>query len=417
MILPFLIQIPPSSLELILSDTHLTGASISASVTTLDGTVVFEHDPGLHVTPASNQKLLTAAFALHQLGPAYRPITRFWRRGAAVYVDSPGDPSMRVDQLEAMKRMLKLPANATARVRQAYWPGVPEGWEYDDLPNKYAAPVAAFTVNLASFELHAIGGRPVAIPSAFGTRIKFDRSSAPPTWIYDPILGSLYVTGTLPKVDTVLDTLSVFRPDQAAAHILAKRFVAWSMMPKTTPDGTISGRSVAELIGDCLPRSDNQIAEHLLMMASTRQAPQKNPYPKAQAGLQTFMEQRVGTIPGDVHPSDGSGLSRHNFVTARAMTALLRWADQQPTRSIWRNALVTPGKGTLKARLDGVPFQGKTGTLDMVVAISGYVRHSTGQDLAVSLIINLHGGTTKDARDVADRFIAETAHADLASIH
>jgi hypothetical protein len=66
----------------------------------------------------------------------------------------------------------------------------------------------------------------------------------------------------------------------------------------------------------------------------------------------------------------------------------------------------------LGERLKGVPFVGKTGTLDMVVALSGYVHTKKDRTLTVSLILNHFICTEKEARAVADDFIKKLVEDD-----
>jgi D-alanyl-D-alanine carboxypeptidase/D-alanyl-D-alanine-endopeptidase (penicillin-binding protein 4) len=410
----FFAAAPSTTLDQILDDPRLAGAVVSACVESLDGDTLFERNPGAHMTPASNQKLLSNAYALWKLGPDYRPQTRFWKRAGRVIVDSPGDPLLGYNQVVEIRRRLKLSANTLVQVREAYRPGFPEGWEWDDLPNKYAAPITSFSVNQAAFELWSKKGKVLGVPSLFGNTVVRGAVSGPLDIRYDPILRRVYVNGKLPTTDVKLDTLSVSQPDIQAAKLLGSRMEYIDSVPAVSPDATITGKTVRELVEACLPPSDNNIAEHLLLMAALRgQQPTQKPYILARKSIATFMNSVVGTAKEDTNPQDGSGLSRHNFVTTRAITHLLRWADRQPTRDIWRGALATPGKGTLKSRLLGTTFQGKTGTLDMVVALSGYVKTSAGNDVAVSVIINQFGGSSHDARDIADAFVSEVAHADL----
>jgi serine-type D-Ala-D-Ala carboxypeptidase/endopeptidase (penicillin-binding protein 4) len=161
----------------------------------------------------------------------------------------------------------------------------------------------------------------------------------------------------------------------------------------------------------CLPVSDNNIAENLLLMSAGKLGPlEVDPYPFARQMIEKFATTVVGIPKGDVHPFDGSGLSRHDLVTTHAVTKLLAWANAQPTSFLWRQALAQPGKkGTLENRLVGLNFQGKTGTLDMCVALSGYIHTTAGKDLIASVIINEYACSDDDARSIEDDFIKAVA--------
>jgi D-alanyl-D-alanine carboxypeptidase/D-alanyl-D-alanine-endopeptidase (penicillin-binding protein 4) len=132
----------------------------------------------------------------------------------------------------------------------------------------------------------------------------------------------------------------------------------------------------------------------------------------AATALGRFLSTIVGAPEGDFHPQDGSGMSRHNLVTTRGIVKLLQWAMKQPTKDVWMDALAKPGTGTLNERLKGVPFIGKTGTLDMVVALSGYVQTKKDRTLTVSLILNHFTCSEREARTIADDFIKKLAEDD-----
>lgn len=159
------------------------------------------------------------------------------------------------------------------------------------------------------------------------------------------------------------------------------------------------------MLKECLPPSDNNIAEHLLLLGAQAKTPLgDSPYSVARKSAQTFLEETVGVAKGDFRIYDGSGMSRHNLVTTRGITKLLTWAETQPTSRLYRNAMATPGRGTLATRLDGVPFQGKTGSLDMVVGLSGYLRCENGRQVAISIILNQFLCSATEARNILDDF-------------
>lgn len=408
-----LVALAASPIDALLDDPRLQGASVAVMVSTLEGEPIYQRNPGLHVVPASNQKLLSNAFALNALGPNYRPETRIWKFFTRTIVDSPGDPLMSHDILVQARQRLNLNRLLPVSVRQAYAPGIPISWENDDLPNKYAAPITAFTVDRGSFELWNIKGRPALLPESYGVRI--DRANgltkdSPVTSIYDPFARKVKITGNLPKVEERLDTLALPKPDEAAARILGASLSPTDKLPETAPDLVILGSPTSDMLRACLPSSDNNVAEHLLLMAARSQGPFVNSaYADARERLTNFLVGTVGVRPDDVRVFDGSGLSRHNYVTVRAITKLLAWQNRQPTAAVWRSALARPGTGTLSNRLMGLGFEGKTGTLDLIVALSGYVKTVDGSERIVSVVFNHFSGTSAEARTIADSVVKEVA--------
>jgi len=89
--------------------------------------------------------------------------------------------------------------------------------------------------------------------------------------------------------------------------------------------------------------------------------------------------ERLGLSDEPVHQVDGSGLSREDRVTARAITALLeRVLGAEPSSAqLYRASLAVMGqKGTLEERLRGTVAEGrvhaKTGWIAGVSCLSGY---------------------------------------------
>lgn len=109
---------------------------------------------------------------------------------------------------------------------------------------------------------------------------------------------------------------------------------------------------------------------------------------------------------------DGSGLSRQNLVSTRAIVKLLRYAAKQVWGAEFIESLPLAGvDGTLAARFKILPraaiLRAKTGTHDHVNALSGYLTTARGQRLVFSIIGNNHTLTGKRASDVIDEIVQE----------
>lgn len=410
MLIVFALLSMHSRLDVILQARELRGASVSAIVQTLDGKTIFARNPAQRLIPGSNEKLISTAYALNKLGGDFKPQTRIWKTPNAIVIDAPGDPLMTDKQLEdAAHQLVDATAHLPVQVREAYHPGFHSDWEIGDLPNRYAAPVESFCFNQGGFEIWAENGQAFLLPHNFGVKVTARGGGGRAHVHYDPIRCRCTVTGQLPEKRQRLDTLSIPRPDRAAASYFGSDFQLTEALPSSPPDLTLDGKPMPEMLAKCLKPSDNLMAENLFLMAATKGQPSENPYSVADKEALDFLTDQVHVDPKDCRIVDGSGLSRHNLVTTREIATLLRWADQQPTAAIWRSSLATPGEGTLKKRLIGVPFQGKTGTLDSVVALSGYIRAKSGRTLIVSVIANGFSGPADSVREVVDRFVKNVA--------
>ena len=101
--------------------------------------------------------------------------------------------------------------------------------------------------------------------------------------------------------------------------------------------------------------------------------------------------------------NDSSGLSYANRVTAEGIVRLLWFAEDQPWGKDLRRALPTGGQGTLRHRLRGVDVRAKTGTLDDVSALSGWVRDHSGDWVGFSVLS--YGMSKSTASAIEDRIV------------
>jgi len=100
-------------------------------------------------------------------------------------------------------------------------------------------------------------------------------------------------------------------------------------------------------------------------------------------------------IPSDaVVQHDGCGMSRHDLVTPSAVVAVYTYmAKQSKNAQAWRDSLSVGGvDGTLANRFKGTAaagnIHGKTGTIDQVSALSGYMTTAGGDPVILSIIVN-----------------------------
>ncbi len=103
----------------------------------------------------------------------------------------------------------------------------------------------------------------------------------------------------------------------------------------------------------------------------------------------------AGVDDNDFFFYDGSGMSPDDRIAPRAYTRLLSYASRQPWGATWRSAFPIAGvDGTLDNRFKNSPLKGrlwaKTGTLNEVNTLSGYLTADSGKTLAFSILVNGH---------------------------
>jgi len=125
----------------------------------------------------------------------------------------------------------------------------------------------------------------------------------------------------------------------------------------------------------------------------------------------------AGVDDADFFLYDGSGMSPDDRVAPRAFTQLLAYASRQSWGAAWRNTLPIAGvDGTLAARFKDSPLksrvQAKTGTMNEVNALSGYVVANTGKTVAFSIIVNGHRPSSEAESQAIDRIVEAVAAAE-----
>jgi len=119
---------------------------------------------------------------------------------------------------------------------------------------------------------------------------------------------------------------------------------------------------------------------------------------------------RAGISPDEFVFYDGSGLSRENLVTPQAVVKLLGYVNTQPWVEDYRNTLPLAGvDGSLADRFKNTPadgrVQGKTGSLNHVNALSGFLTTRRGDRIAFSILCNNHHLAPKRALEVIDQIV------------
>lgn len=121
---------------------------------------------------------------------------------------------------------------------------------------------------------------------------------------------------------------------------------------------------------------------------------------KGAAAIRSFAKRQYATI----RTNDSSGLSYNNRVSAGALTRLLAYSERQRWGVGLRSTLPGPGEGTLEDRLSGVKVRAKTGTLDDISALSGWVWLQRSQSWGEFSILS-HGMSKYRAAEIEDRIV------------
>ncbi|MBA2334627.1 MAG: D-alanyl-D-alanine carboxypeptidase/D-alanyl-D-alanine-endopeptidase [Blastocatellia bacterium] len=312
---------------------------------------------------------------------------------------------------------------------------IPGSWEWDDLQWYYGAEVSALPLNDNAIDL-AVRPGPVGYACTVNLspynpvyRVKnlcmTTASGAQRTLKIEKILGQnqLEITGTLPFGNAgFTGSVTVSRPAGLFAALLKQRLeqkgVTISGQFRTQTTGTLPPLESVEIAklespplsliaSKTMKVSQNMYTETLLWTLGEEErkrieSPAVSPLtpniPKdsSEIGIgvvKTFLT-GIGVSPDEIVQHDGSGLSRHNLITPNTVVQLYTYMSKQSKHSqAWRDSLTIGGvDGTLGNRFKGTAaagnIRGKTGTIDQVSALSGYIKTGGGEQLILSLIVN-----------------------------
>jgi D-alanyl-D-alanine carboxypeptidase/D-alanyl-D-alanine-endopeptidase (penicillin-binding protein 4) len=158
--------------------------------------------------------------------------------------------------------------------------------------------------------------------------------------------------------------------------------------------------------------SDNLTGELLVKAVGAFVSGPPGTYDKGLAAERLFLANEVGVDTTAQRLADGSGVSRYNLVTARQIVSLLGYMSARPELfPAYLDALPVAGvDGTLEGRMRGTPAESraraKTGTLNGVTALSGYVPAADGERLVFSTLIEFYTGSSAPRRAVQDSIVA-----------
>jgi D-alanyl-D-alanine carboxypeptidase/D-alanyl-D-alanine-endopeptidase (penicillin-binding protein 4) len=178
----------------------------------------------------------------------------------------------------------------------------------------------------------------------------------------------------------------------------------------------VSPRTLADVVRDINKFSNNVMSRNLLLqLAAETRGASPAPPPGLEASRETLVRWLTaqGLRFAELVVDNGSGLSRRERIAPASMAALLRHAAASPLADALRESLPRVGHdGTMRHRLAGEPAAGrawiKTGSLNDVRSIAGYVDAASGRRLVVVFMVN--GPGAAGSAPVQDRLL-RWAHA------
>jgi serine-type D-Ala-D-Ala carboxypeptidase/endopeptidase (penicillin-binding protein 4) len=326
----------------------------------------------------------------------------------------------------------------------------PEGWAVGDVPFYYGAPISAICLDDNSLDMKVTPGDHVGAPpwitvepwpgyDVYAYNVTTGATDSPVQFdvVEEPGSKQFLLRGSIPLGHATVDEpLSMPNPAEYTANVLKELLEARGVRitgearaqhapPPAEGMALDPPSSASAASGEANPtvlaernsqplieivRVINKVSQNLhaeLLLRTVAKV--KTGVGSLTAGLnieKSFLGSAA--VPeGDVDVDDGSGLSRENLVTPRAVIALLQYVRRQSWGDAYFSTLPVAGiDGTLDNRMKGTPavgrIEGKTGSVEHTQAISGLATTARGEHLLFSIFDNHNGGKGSDATKILD---------------
>ena len=348
--------------------------------------------------PASNTKLFTSATALELMGGEYLISTKIFvddddlsdgTINGNIYIKGYGNPTFTSDDLEDLVDELyqsglrKVTGNVVGD--DHYFDEVysRDDWITDERANVNLPPISAIVIDR---------NRTIVRKKRRGRyRNYFVNVENPPLYVANKFREKLIKYG----IEVTGKSISSETPDTAIAII----------------ESAIELNELIQLINK---NSDNFYAECLFKtLGAVYSGKQGNSFFSTQAIL-NYIED-AGIYSDGTKIVDGSGISRFDQVTAGALVGLLEkmYFNINKFEYFYNSLSIAGVDGTLHKRMIGTAaennFRGKTGTLNGVSSISGYVKNGNEDDIIICLMFEFKKGGASKYKRIQDRIIETIA--------
>ncbi|MGE5401393.1 MAG: D-alanyl-D-alanine carboxypeptidase/D-alanyl-D-alanine-endopeptidase [Ignavibacteriales bacterium] len=401
------------------------------------------------IKPASNEKLFTTGVAFALMGGDYKISTKLFTDdpnlsdgviNGNLYIKGFGNSLFTDRDIDTMVQQLATMGihNITGRVigDDTYFDDVyhRKDWILEEISSVVLPPVSAIVINRnkVQFSLSAsskVGGIINSSVSPYCSLIKVrvnarttrSRSTISISQHFSKDSYEFVISGGLRRRSHMIwYSAEIENPPLFAAYLLQDRLISSGITVMQHPSAGAAPEKVTEIMARSITlrdlskivnkHSDNYLAECLFKTVGAYYShAQGNSFYATQA-VTSFLNNNDINSSG-ISVVDGSGLSHYNQVTVAAIVELLEkiYLNNKIYPDYFNSLSIAGVDGTLRGRLIGTSaennFHGKTGTLNGVIALSGYLTLRNNEELIVSIIFEFDKGSPHKYRSLQDRII------------
>lgn len=415
--------------------------------------VIAQYNADLFMLPASTQKVLTALAAKLSLPNDFRFSTNLLTKGSVnnksitgdLIVQFTGDPTLTSGQLYQLLAELKKQGiqqiNGDIVIDSAIFASHDRapGWIWNDLTMCFNAPPAAINIDNNCFSVNLDANYPVGSLAKFNVPANFPVQVFGQVRIVDDKEANYcqldaqvadnnryQIKGCLARQNKPFGlSFAIQDPNSYVAAIIQRQlnqlgihFQGKIQQAISPQQGKLlashSSQPLPELIKKMMKRSDNQIADALFRTIAYQYYQRPATFQLGTLALKQILRSKANIALDNAVIADGSGLSRHNLISAQTMLAVLEYIVQHESQLQLMDSFPIAGvDGTLSGRGSMLTaplaknIRAKTGALKGVYNLAGFMTNSQGETLVFVQFINGYSTgelTSKTKRSPLNRF-------------
>lgn len=443
------------SVDSVLSDPYLKKVDVGIKLVRLGHTAdqdqtVYEHRAEAGMIPASNLKLVTTSAALDLLGRDFVFRTMLVQKGEDLGLIGDGDPTL--GDAELLKKVNwksttlfekwaeSLKTRGLGQANHFFYDDSifdqqyqHPNWPLDQIHKRYVAGVAGlnFNANCLDFYLTTRGQGQIVDYSTDPPDIDIPvrntcvQGKQNAVWL-SRAGGSdqIILRGQTPASNIEPISVTVNNPPHFTAQVFRNVFRANGIDITGDPMRSPELRSslnqwtilavhetpLVQVLSRANKDSMNLYAEALLKRTGAAISDQPGSWENGISAVTKYLIS-LGVQPNQFVLDDGSGLSRNNRVSPDLIVRVLRHQFHGENRDLFLSTLsVGGGDGTLENRFTNTPLKNrvfaKSGFIDGVSALSGYVQTTDNQWYVFSILFNgISKGTNATAKKMQERIV------------